>query len=249
MVGHRLGFGSFILAVAGIPQVPAGLPTPSAPIPASARIAAHESEAVRTLRRIAAAEALFKAADDVDSECDGIGEYGYMAELAGSAPMRIGNSNGQGNPCSPGAGAPAFDTLDPPLLRGSFGTLVGHCALHDGYEFEIWLPNHPIGGVVPGIEEDFTGGKLGAPFPDPANGARMWCCYAWPIHYQQTGLSAFFIDQRGIVLGCRNASPTPFDGLNVRPNFDEVFSTQGDMSSPLLIGTPNARGNVWRPVR
>jgi hypothetical protein len=220
----------------------------SAAVPTQApnRIAANEAAAIEALRMIAAAQNRLKAAVDVDTDCDGVGEYGYLAELAGTQPMRVCADGGK-----PAAGTLA-DILNPPLLRGEFGALRNSSASYRGYLFVMWLPSQTWGGRVSGVLEDYYGGKLGAPFPDPSNGAQMWCCYAWPMRYDHTGKRAFFINQRGEVLEYSNRRVHPWSGWDWHyyvPYFDEAYSVPDDMSSPLRIGVPNANGSVWWPVQ
>lgn len=206
-------------------------------------IDANEAEAIATLRSIAAAQLAFKAAVDLDTNCDGMGEYGYFGELAGAVPMRVCTAG------HPDSGVYGVDELDPPLLRSRLGNVFGGCVEYHGYLFQLRLPGPKVGGAVNGIDEDWTGGKLAGPYPDPGNGGRMWCCYAWPIVYDQTGRGAFVINQRGRVFRYANRNPSPFSGLSNTPSFDEAFLVPYDMSSPLRIGIAGgAAGSVWWPV-
>jgi len=52
------------------------------------RVAANESSMVATLHSIAAAEAEFRQAAEVDQDGDGSGEHGFLGELAGNANVR-----------------------------------------------------------------------------------------------------------------------------------------------------------------
>jgi hypothetical protein len=220
----------------------------TAPTQVPDRIAANEATAIEALRSIATAQARFKAAVDIDTNCDGVGEYGYLAELTGTLPMRVS----VGDPCVPAAGFPPNDVLLRGLLRSSFGLVTHSCASYHGYLFMIWLPTATAVGHVGAYAEDMTGGKMAAPFPSPANGAHLWCCYAWPVRYAESGKRAFFINQRGDVLEYSNRSTSPFSGLafsnNHTPSFDEAYSVVGDMGSPPRIGVPNANGSIWWPV-
>jgi len=210
-------------------------------------IATNEAAAISTLRQVAAVQSIFKRALDIDTNCDGVGEYGYFAELAGTQPMRVGI--GSPGACVPTAGVYGVDELSPPLLRSAFGMVISSSVVHQGYVFQVWLPDAQVGGMVRAHAEDPFGGKLAAPYPDSSNGARMWCCYAWPIAYGQTGRRAFFINQRGQVLRCSNRSTMPFTGATNTPNFDEAFVVAGDMSSPIRVGIPGgAAASIWSLV-
>jgi hypothetical protein len=225
----------------------------SATIPTSVpdRIAINEAAAIDALRSIVAAQVEFKAAVDIDTNCDGVGEYGYFAELGGTRPMRFGCNPWEGCACVPQAGNPSYDILAPGLLRRSLGRIDHRCVSQHGYLFQMWLPEYEVLGHVTAVREDLYGGKLAAPFPDPVMGAQMWCCYAWPISYGETGDRAFFVNQRGEVLEYSNRCASPLSGRSdgaVRPWFDEAYSVPGDMGSPPRIGIPNANGSVWWPV-
>lgn len=209
-------------------------------------MAVNEAEAIATLRSIAAAQAQLEAAVAIDTDCDGVGEYGFFAELAGIQPMRVGIFAGRG--CVPAAGWNNF--LTPPLLRSPFGMVMDSCVTHQGYVFEMWLAQPIVGVKVAGVREDMTGGKLAAPFPDPITGARLWCCYAWPLSYNHTGRGAYVINQEGRVLRCANRSLSPFTGQTMTPGFDEAFVLAGAINSPLRIGIPGGNTHsIWWPVR
>ena len=241
-----------ILAITGFAAALAGAGSAAASVvvsdPARDRIATDEAAAIDVLKAILEAQERFKAGAHIDTNCDGEGEYGYFAEIAGSVAMRVGCHNCQD--CQPEAGNPAVDALILPLLRHPFGIVRNSSVLYRGYLFMMWLPDRAYGGTIGAIREDFSGGKQAAPFPDPVEGARMWCCYAWPAAYDLTGRRAFFVNQRGQVLECANRSSDPFSGrsLIARPNFDEAYSVPGDLGSPLRIGIPNANGTIWYPV-
>jgi hypothetical protein len=234
------------LAGFGIAGVLLGiLASAAAPPPVPNRIAVNEAAAIDALRRIAGAQERLQAAADVETNCDGLGEYGFFAELGGTVPMRVSVA------CVPAAGGPA-DMLSPPLLRSALGTVTEGCVLYRGYLFQMWLADATWNGRVLGVREDGSGGCQAGGFPDPVNGARLWCCYAWPLDYNHSGKRAFFINQRGAVLEYSNRSLTPWSGRSPSwsvPYFDEAYSVPDDMGSPLRIGIPNASGSVWWPVR
>lgn len=244
MVPRRGWTGSRSIIAIGIAAALLASGAPAARIAQSPnQMAANEAEAIATLRAIATAQETFKAAAYIDTNCDGVGEYGYFAELAGTVPMRVA----VGRPCQPGAGS-ARDILNPPLLPRSFGRVHRRCVAHDGYFFEMWLPMRSDGLPVYGNSEDLAGGKTQPPFPGSINSEEMWCCYAWPIRYLESGRRAFFINQRGVVLMDENRSPLAFQRMWNTPNFDSAYTVPGDMSSPLRIGLANAMGVIWWPL-
>ena len=118
----------------------------------------------------------------------------------------------------------------------------------------MWLPRATVDGRVLPIEEDWLGGKAHEPFPDPTNGARVWCCYAWPVHYGQTGRRVYMVNQRGIVLEYQNRRQYPYEGPwgesgYYSPGAMEAYTDPEDMSSSLRVGVPGGYGNtIWTPV-
>ena len=54
-----------------------------------ARASSNEHAAIAALRSIASAQAQLVAIGAIDTDMDGAGEYGYLGELAGSAPLRV----------------------------------------------------------------------------------------------------------------------------------------------------------------
>jgi len=228
----------FALAAVGVALVSSAGP----PAAAARSIAANEAAAIATLLKIAQAQRAFVDAVEIDTDDDGVGEYGYLAELSGAQPMRYSEAG------VPAPGVHGLDELFPPLLRRNFGKLRFSAVVQGGYVFQLWLPTHSFGGPTAGMAEDFFGGKLAAPFPDPLNGAKYWCCYAWPLAFDRTGRRVFVINQRDAVLGYANDSPAPLSGPNV-PSYDEAFEVSRDMSSPLRMGVPGGNlESIWTPV-
>jgi prepilin-type N-terminal cleavage/methylation domain-containing protein len=205
----------------------------------SARLAANEAAAIATLRSISTAEATFRSTNAVDTDGDGAGEFGYLAELAGQASMRV---------CAAGAPAAggANDYLNPSILPAGMGLMQTGIVSRSGYYFQLWLPD----ATYAGIPEEATGGCLAGPFPDPNCGEIAWSCYAWPMEAGSTGMRAFFINQEGDLLVCSNRQATQYTGDPTNggkaPNYDEALLTTGDMSSHYRMGVAGGADNtVW----
>jgi type II secretory pathway pseudopilin PulG len=209
----------------------------------SVRLSANESAAIATMRSVSSAQAQVQSSNAIDTDADGAGEFAYFAELAGTVPQRVSN----GVPAAPAAGA-AIDLMNPPILGNAFGRLTGGRVSRQGYFFQMWLPAATAGGLIAGIAEDATGGKIAAPFPDPANGQAMWCCYAWPVERTRTGTRAFFVNQYGDLLQCLNRSGVTFTNTTSVPNFDDAYTTAGSMGSAVRVGLANAAGHIWAPM-
>ena len=204
----------------------------------SARVSANESAAISTLRSIASAQAQLQSSGAIDTDLDGGGEYGYFAELAGTVVLR--ESDGAGG-IQLGA-----DTLQPPMLSGALGIVDANSQVtRSGYIFQMYLPGAG-GGAVAGQPELANGGTDLANAPDSDTAEVMWCCYAWPQDYQQTGNRAFFVNQDGDILQTNNRAATQlYDGTTgVSPAFDAAFTVAGDMSSPTANSAVAAGGGA-----
>src|SRR5688572_15616887 len=127
----------------------------------SARLNANESAAIATLKNIASAQAQCQASAVIDANNNGLGEYAFFAEMAGTVSVR-GSSI----------------TINPPTLSTAFGTINAQsCVSRSGYLFCMFLPS---GGVTGCVEAAGIGGGPGTPVVDPDQCETLWCCYAWP---------------------------------------------------------------------
>lgn len=207
------------------------------------RLAANETAVIATLRALSTAQALVQSQGHIDSDGDGVGEDGFFAELAGTAPVRASAG---------GVPTPGVVRLTPGALSIALGKVDANGLVsRTGYHFQIWLPGAPAGGLTPGVSEMPTaGGADPANMPDPNACAYLWCCYAWPIEADYSGNRSFFVNQFGDVLQYANQSPTPYSGTTKMPAFDEAFITSGDMASKPRGYAPGGNdGTIWIPVQ
>lgn len=206
----------------------------------SARLAANESAAIATLRSLSSAQAQIQSSAAVDSDSDGGGEYAYLAELAGTTPMRIDAGGGV-----PAVGA-ATDLLNPPVLSSAFGNVDANGVVtRSGYCFAVHLPD---GNQPPvGLPENNGGGMGGATGPD--NCEILWAAYAWPVQFNQTGNRVFFVNQEGDLLQYNNRNlAAQYQAPNGGPLWNAAY-TLADMSSPIASGAAGVDGNTWVPVQ
>ena len=237
----------------------------------SARISANENAAIATLRSIASAQAQLQSSCAIDTDADGGGEFGWLGEMAGTAPLRIWD---------PGTGGPGLDVgvLDPPILPTPFGNLMfdasgSECVVERaGYYFKVYLPGQTDQALrtVPGLPEtgpaSIGGQDAGATFPDSDNCEIFWCAYAWPVSAESTGNRVFFVNQEGDVLQTLNnegnaSVTTPYSALESVPTFDAAFSDMVGGPNPnaltgmgadlgitaqiMAMGAATNDGNVW----
>lgn len=215
------------------------------------RLSANEAAAISTLRLLSTVQGQIRSQAAIDTDSDGTGEYAYLGELAGTAPLRI-DAGG-----APGAGTPGRDELDPSVIANAFGDVDPQSLVaRSGYYFQIWLPG-PTAGVVAGLPEAAGAGPGiggGAPgpggFPDPDNAENLWCCYAWPVRADNTGNRVFFINEEGSLWQFENRLAAPFSGTTKTPQFDEAYIDAGDMASGVRMGTAGGNeGSIWTPIQ
>ncbi len=210
----------------------------------AARLSANESAAISTLRSLTSAQAQVQSSGAIDTDGDGAGEYGSFAELAGTFPCRVSNAG------APGAGTVGTDELNPPVLSAAFGNVVASQVQRSGYVFQMYLPDN---ARTP-ISEGATGGFTGS-YPGADNGEVLWCCYAWPVNFSQTGNRSFFVNQAGDIYQYNNKGTNVYSGAGAAgngPAGDSIFQTANDMGSPVCNvagGLTGQDGENWVPVQ
>lgn len=152
------------------------------------KMTSNEAAAIATLKTIASAQAQCQISGAIDVNGNGLGEYGYLGELSGSAPLRSDQAGGVGSAA-----------MSPPLLSAAFGKILSGRALRSGYWFQVYLPDANGQGLPEAAAGGAAGVSVSASFAENA-----WFCYAWPSVRGSSGNRAFFVSQSGEVLGCRN---------------------------------------------
>ena len=191
----------------------------------AARLSANETASIATLRNIVSAQAQFQQGAKADTDADGTGEYGGFIELSGAAGGRMAA------------------TLIPPVLSGSFRILNANGEVsRSGYFFRMHLPGPATPGE--GVTEPQVGyaddGSLDADIVETT-----WCCYSWPVNYNQSGNRTFFTNQAGDVVSTEAAA---YSGTANGPPSDAAFQAAGTITGSVAIGVAGSDGNTWRQV-
>jgi type II secretory pathway pseudopilin PulG len=206
----------------------------------ASRISADETSAVGTLKQIVSAQSVVQAMRLIDQDNDGVGEYGWLAEMTGAVNIR--DASGP-------HGGPA---IDPPSAAKSLGMVNANGLVpKSGYVFRLSLPD--ASGA--GLNEANTGGSPTGEDPDLCE--QCWVAYAWPSGFGTSGKRAFCVNQAGDILQIQNLGGggiASYDDLKNQPAPDAAFeqSTIGKITGSLSIrGLPSAAvdGNVWQPVQ
>src|SRR5262245_28352869 len=147
---------------------------------------ADERTAIALLRDLAKAEAQFAADLRIDADGDGRGEFGFLAELAGSARLRID-----------AAGRIGRAAMGQPLVPPS--PIVASAADNGSYVVQVFLPGADGAWLA---ENDEGGGAGIAVAVDEAE--QRFRAYAWPT-ISSRARRAFAVDEHGNVRAFANA--------------------------------------------
>ncbi len=181
------------------------------------------SSALETLKAIATAQRECRKQAVIDEDYDGLGEYGGLVELSGSAggrmerplrnallPRRLGQLNNKGE-----------------YSRG-------------GYLYRVYLPGKG-GAAIGESARGFGTGQF-----DPNLAEDFWCVYAWPA--DRSGGRTYFLGQDGDILvtddaryGGRGRGPKPGAALR--------SGGLGGMLGLPAAGSTGQDQNAWRIVR
>ncbi|MHC4921049.1 MAG: DUF2950 family protein, partial [Planctomycetota bacterium] len=209
------------------------------PFVVSARITANEAAAISTLKTIGTAQLEVRSGNWIDSDFNGVGEYGFLQELSGVRNTRV-DSDGDGVVDSEGT-----STLSPPMLASSFGALDSRGQhRRSGYIFRLYLPRSNLRWEG----ERATNTRYRR--ISTVHAESYWAVYAWPQSYGGTGKRAFFVNQTGQILYCTNDG-TRYGG-NRRPDSSAVIvpgSRNRGMAGPVAVNAEGSDRDIWKVVR
>ena len=96
-----------------------------------------------------------------------------------------------------------------------------------------------------GVPEADTGG-VGATTPDAAQSEVLWCCYAWPSSFGNSGNKTFFVNQSGDVLMTKNLGQRYGGAINV-PAYTAAFlkGAGNAMGSTVAANTSGQDDQLW----
>jgi len=180
----------------------------------------NESTVIAALKNISSGQSQLQASGAQDADGDGQGEYGFLGELAGVAPLR---------------GSDAL--LVPPVLHGRFGAVRDGRVEIGGYVIEMFLPAKD-GGWVSEAKRGAGGGEV-----DDDAAEKVWLCYAWPVEHGWTGTRAFLVDQNGDILSS-NMSAQLYSGREA-PEGGEAGHCRTDGQCRTAANTVDHCGNTW----
>ena len=201
----------------------------------SARLNANESAAIATLKNISSAQAQCQASGVIDCNTNGQGEYGFFGELSGADAVRTDEAGGVG-----------ADQITPPVLSNAFGNVANSTVTRSGYIFQMYLPDAASDGVA----ENATGGGSGVTIA-AGQAEVLWCCYAWPSSFGNSGKRTFFINQSGDVLSSKNTTSQYGAPGQPAPAFTAAFdptSVATGMAAGVASNVVGTDGETWTVV-
>jgi len=171
----------------------------------------------------------------IDTNNNGVGEYGFLSELAGE-PVRSNEAGGVGK-----------TIVRPALLSNSFANVKslpgvpGGTVTRSGYCFQMFLPDK--NGAA--VSEALKGGGTGICI-DAKKAEVLWCCYAWPSAHGVSGRRTFFINQTGDVLST-NAEVVTYSGDKqpITPTAAFLSTASGLMDCAVAANAVGKDGNRW----
>ena len=195
----------------------------------SARLLANESAAIATLKNILSAQAQVQTSGVIDANGNGAGEYGFFAELSAGTLVRNDEAGGLGT-----------EFVTPAVLSPAFALLQASRVSRSGYIFQLYLPS--AAGVH--TAEAATGGASGISI-GASNAEVVWCGYAWPSNYGNTGKRTFFVNQGGDVLSCRNRQLYNGATNPPGPNAAYLAGSADVMDSTVAANATGKDGERW----
>ena len=164
----------------------------------------------------------------------GRGEYGFLAELAGTATVRDSNGN------------PGKHRMKRPVLPRAFGDVQNGRIERSGYIFQIFLPDASGRGIP-----ESEGGGVGNRGPSARHAETLYCCYAWPVKFRKTGIHSFFMNQAGDVFTAPNQD-RQYGGHKNAPDCLAAYRQGMNMvTGRMLRGGGKVQGNdgeTWSPA-
>ncbi|GEM_PF-442792 len=191
------------------------------------RSGANETSAIASLKAISTGQEMFKNAVAVDQNVNGVGEYGFLQELAGTSPCRTPG----------GLEGPTYAAS--PFIPQLFGLIDAEGrSVKSGYYFKVFLPGKQ--DAVSATMQVPPGDEAVAPLQETA-----WCAYAWPALQGKTGVQTFFVNQNGQVYASRGA----YSGDH-GPAPSAAFNPEGENPDNLMgmVGGQGSDGNFWMPA-
>lgn len=139
------------------------------------RIRLNETHVIGVLKTIVAGQEQFRSGVCVDQDSNGIGEYGFLGELAGTRNYRGSSASSK----------------NAPFIPSTLGKIDGKGrARSSGYYYIVYLPGHEK--AVTELDEVSSG--------DPCNQEEQYVVYAFPVEPGKSGNRVFVMTSHAQIL-------------------------------------------------
>lgn len=193
-----------------------------------ARDQANEASAIASLKTIVTGQFQFQNAVGVDQNANGVGEFGFLQELAGTSPCRTDG----------GLDGPTYAAA--PFIPQILGLVDAEGrAMKNGYYFKLFLPGEQE-AIAAGMQLPVGEAAL-APLQETT-----FVAYAWPVEWGQGGRQTFFVDATGQIY----ATDAMYSG-DFAPEPSAAFSPESQNPRNLqgMAGMGEGLdGNFWFPI-
>ncbi|MHC4923592.1 MAG: type II secretion system protein [Planctomycetota bacterium] len=224
----------------------------------AAKLSSNETSAIATLRNLGSSQLLCQTAGKIDCDSDGVGEFGTLLELTGVVGVRSGYTSTDSPTSSDFTSQRS--AINPAPLSPSLSNVNSEgIVTKAGYGFIIFLPDASTPAKF--VHESNTGsmtsptavlsisGQSGSPLAkvgcDVAE--TIWCAYATPNQFGNSGNRAFFTGQSADVYQTGNDIGTTHSGSSAAIDGTAAY-LGSSITGTIAIGTTGNDGNLWKVV-
>lgn len=210
----------------------------------AAKLSSNETAALATLRNLASCQAQIQTSGKIDTDNDGIGEYGTFLEMTGTVDVRRGFT--AGTPSSSDFSAQGTK-VNPPILSPALANVDANgFVTKSGYAFMIFLPDATATAVW--VHETGPAASVGLAGGSNSIGVDLaettWCAYGQPVAHGNSGNRRFFVSQSGDVMQSANDTKK-YQGVSTVIDGNSAYRGAG-ITSQVAVGTKGNDGDIWK---
>lgn len=211
-----------LMIVVAIIAILAGVTVPSL---MGARARTNETAVIGLLRIVSSGNTTIRSQVSIDTDGNGVGEFGWLGELAGVVPVRT-----------------QTEKIHPTALSQHLGEVNANGMLsRNGYYFMLYLPDSTGNGLA---ETAANTGSI-----DGLMATNFFTFVAWPQTYGQSGQRTFFVNQMGEIITTVDPNYSGFSGVPA-PNCALIGMSGNEINSNVIASTGQIAtdGNRWKII-
>ena len=199
------------------------------------KIGTNETSAIGSLRSLTTAQEQFKQQVLCDQDGDGMGEYGWLGELAGIDAIRVSLNK----------------VSTSPFIAAVLGVKDANGrSQKSGYYYQVFLP----AGAGTALAETSSAAASNSADADPQE--VRWVAYAWPNTRNQSGVRTFYASHAGEVYASpANVAASQYSGTSPVPAANAALDNSNTSSINLeggiglgAAGLTAVDTNTWVPA-